>query len=211
MEEKNDLNYWPSFVDVMSSLFIVILAVFFILFLSQQYLSYLVGKGENDLRELKEILRGQEIDESIKITEDGRIKIGDDILFTFGQHTLTKTGESVIHRLGLSLKNFFESDTLRKTKFSVVVEGHTDTRGSSEFNQKLSFNRAKAVTDYLESAIKLGIQSDSLIDIFPAGYGESRLAIKTDDNVQNDANRRVEIRVVPKFYDMLSEILNNGK
>lgn len=210
MQDNDDLNYWPSFVDIMSSLFIVILTIFFVLFLSQQYLSYLVGKGESDLQELKSILEGEKI-ESVTITQDGRIKIGENILFKYNDPSLTKKGESVIYRIGSSLSNFFESDTLRKRKFSVIVEGHTDTRGPSEFNQNLSFKRAKAVTDYLESSIHFGIQSDTLIDILPAGYGENRLAVKTEDNIMSDINRRVEIRVVPKFFEMLKEIMNNGK
>lgn len=210
MVNNDDLNYWPSFVDLMSSLFIVILTVFFMLFLSQQYLSYLVGKGEDDLQKLKEILVGKAIS-GVQITNDGRIKIGESILFKFGDAELTIEGEKVIDSIGTSLKTFFEKDVTRKKKFSVVVEGHTDTYGSSSSNQELSFIRAKGVTDYWGANLSFGIQSDSLYDIFPAGYGESRLAVFTNDNIRSDENRRVEIRVVPKFDKMLSEILNNGK
>ncbi len=212
MVENDDLNYWPSFVDVMSSIFIVVLTIFFMLFLSQQYLSYLVGKGEKDLRELKIILENKRISHSgVQITKDGRIKIGESILFKFGDYSLTNQGEKVIDSIGTSLKTFFNQDPERKKKFSVVVEGHTDTYGSSTYNQELSFRRAKGVTDYWEKSLLFGTQSDTIYDIFPAGYGESRLAVITKDNTRNDENRRVEIRVVPKFDKMLSEILNNGK
>ena len=212
MVEMDDINYWPSFVDVMSSVFIVILTIFFMLFLSQQYLSYLVGKGEKDLRELKIILDNKKFTSSgVQVTKDGRIKIGENVLFGFGVDKLTLQGQKLIDSVGTSLQTFFSLDPSRKKKFSIVVEGHTDTFGSSASNQDLSFRRAKNVTDYWENKLKFGTQSDTIYDIFPAGYGESRLAVFTNDNVRNEENRRVEIRVVPKFDKMLSEILNHGK
>ena len=51
---------------------------------------------------------------------------------------------------------------------NIVIElsSHTDTRGTEEYNEKLSYNRAKSVVDYL---ISLGISSNRLI---AKGYGK---------------------------------------
>src|SRR5690606_3687854 len=51
----------------------------------------------------------------------------------------------------------------------VEVAGHTDSRGTDAYNQKLSERRAKAAYDYLTSN---GIDASRLIG--PTGYGESR-------------------------------------
>ncbi|MBB4935223.1 outer membrane protein OmpA-like peptidoglycan-associated protein [Lipingzhangella halophila] len=75
---------------------------------------------------------------------------------------------------------------------SVAVTGHTDSKGSAEYNKKLSQRRAEAVADYLES---LGFA-----DITVEGKGESDLACADDykDGELADAecaqdNRRVVI------------------
>ncbi|MBM3711889.1 MAG: OmpA family protein [Actinobacteria bacterium] len=204
VSSDNELNYWPSFVDLMSSIFIVILIIFFILFLSQQYLSYLVSKGENDLIELRNLVSQKEI-EGVRVNSDGRITIGEKVLFSPGQHILTVKGKYTVENIGKILRDFLRQE--RKRKFSVIVEGHTDTKASSEFNLDLSFRRAKEVTDFWQRWLKFGVETDSLLDIFPAGYGENRLYTYTKDEVSNESNRRVEIRVVPKFDEMLSEIL----
>lgn len=72
----------------------------------------------------------------------------------------------------------------------VDIEGHTDNRGSLEFNQKLSENRAKAIMEYF---IKEGINPKRL----PAkGFGLSQ-PIDTNDSPEGRAkNRRVELKPI---------------
>lgn len=63
------------------------------------------------------------------------------------------------------------------------IDGHTDARGSSAYNQDLSERRAAAVVDYLES---LGISRDRLK---AKGHGEESLRV---DDPFAAINRRVE-------------------
>ena len=64
---------------------------------------------------------------------------------------------------------------------NVVIIGHADERGSDEYNQKLSENRAKTVRDFIKDL-------NNKIDIYYLGKGKSEL-ISTDQA----KNRRVEI------------------
>jgi len=79
----------------------------------------------------------------------------------------------------------------------VKLEGHTDSKGTEEYNQKLSERRAEAVKQYL---IKEGAVNSSMISA--TGYGESRPIApnKTPDGKDNPAgraeNRRVEILIM---------------
>ena len=67
------------------------------------------------------------------------------------------------------------------------IEGHTDSRASVEYNQKLSENRAKAVKDYF---VKRGIKAGRLTT---KGYGCS-MPIAPNDTPEGMAkNRRVEL------------------
>lgn len=73
----------------------------------------------------------------------------------------------------------------------VVAEGHTDSVGSAEYNQKLSERRADAVRRYL---INGGIMPER---IRTEGFGESKPVATNDTEVGRAQNRRVELRVVP--------------
>ena len=69
---------------------------------------------------------------------------------------------------------------------SAVIEGHTDSRGSDRYNQKLSFRRANAVRDYLIN--KFGIAPDRLK---AEGFGESRPIATNKTKEGRQRNRRV--------------------
>ncbi|MFC3270155.1 OmpA family protein [Vulcaniibacterium thermophilum] len=84
----------------------------------------------------------------------------------------------------------------RYPELRVEVAGHTDSKGTDAYNQKLSERRAQAVYDYLTSN---GIDASRLVG--PVGYGESRPIAPNEnpdgsDNPEGRAkNRRTELNV----------------
>lgn len=68
-----------------------------------------------------------------------------------------------------------------------VIEGHTDGIGSLNYNQRLSEDRAQAVTEYL---VTLGVGRNRLKTV---AYGETRPKVA---DVNDPANRRVESKLV---------------
>lgn len=70
---------------------------------------------------------------------------------------------------------------------TVTVEGHTDSVGAADYNQKLSQQRADAVREVLIS--QFGIDPARLIAI---GYGETRPIASNDTPMGRQENRRVE-------------------
>lgn len=73
----------------------------------------------------------------------------------------------------------------------VEVAGHTDSTGSESYNQSLSERRADSVSSYLKSQ---GVISERLIVV---GMGELRPVADNSSDVGRQANRRVEITMVP--------------
>lgn len=71
----------------------------------------------------------------------------------------------------------------------ITVIGHTDTRGSHEYNDRLSLDRAMVLRAEL---LKMGVDPAA---IAAAGRGERELAVPTEDGVEEPRNRRVEISV----------------
>lgn len=73
----------------------------------------------------------------------------------------------------------------------VEVAGHTDSTGTDEHNQGLSERRAGTVSQYLQSQ---GITTQRMITI---GMGESMPVADNATDTGRQANRRVEITMVP--------------
>lgn len=109
------------------------------------------------------------------------------IHYATGSAQLTQESKQLIEKYLLSV--------LKEDSTSIVeVSSHTDSRGSSASNLKLSERRAKVVADYL---ISKGVNANRLIAI---GYGESKLINECDDtknctDLEHKKNRRTEFRV----------------
>jgi OmpA-OmpF porin, OOP family len=78
------------------------------------------------------------------------------------------------------------SASLGKDKF--LVAGHTDAKGSAEYNKQLSLRRAEAVKKFL---VAKGMDPGRLTTV---GYGSEKLLVP--DRPEDPSNRRVEIRDV---------------
>lgn len=80
----------------------------------------------------------------------------------------------------------------RNPNVEIEIHGHTDNKGSDDYNLELSQGRSQAVMDYIVSQ---GIEAYRLAAI---GYGETK-PIDTNDTDEGRANnRRVEVTVVKK-------------
>ena len=72
-------------------------------------------------------------------------------------------------------------------KLDIVINGHTDSVGSPEYNQRLSERRAEAVRQYLIT--QHGIDGNRLV---ARGYGKTQLLLPSDP--ANELNRRVQFQ-----------------
>ena len=78
---------------------------------------------------------------------------------------------------------------INRNSVDISIIGHTDTTGDKNYNLKLSTRRAEAVSRLL---IERGIKSEYL-EI--SSHGKENPLIRTEDNVSEFRNRRVEIVV----------------
>ena len=72
----------------------------------------------------------------------------------------------------------------------IEIEGHTDSVGPDDRNQKLSQDRSQSVVNYL---ISKGISGDRLK---AKGFGESKPIDTNDTDAGRANNRRVEFTVL---------------
>lgn len=106
-----------------------------------------------------------------------------EIPFEFNSDKLTADGKDVLDTLGEALK----SDELSSAK-AIVLEGHTDAKGSAAYNKILSLKRAQSVRAFLST--KHSIPAGKLKAV---GKGSTELA--DPKNPEDAANRRVRIIV----------------
>jgi len=112
------------------------------------------------------------------VTKNKNKKIMQIIYFDFDKYTLSKISLN-------TLETFLDK---YKNKISnYVIVGHTDTKGTKQYNLKLSLKRAETIkTIFLQENIE-----EKNINIL--GKGEGFLAVPTADETAHPANRRVEI------------------
>ena len=104
--------------------------------------------------------------------------------FEYDQYTITEDQKD-------NLKS--SADYLKKNpKMKVQLEGHTDERGTNEYNQGLGDRRASSVKKYL---LDLGVDSTRVSTV---SYGEERPAASGGNEGAWKKNRRAEFAVVSK-------------
>lgn len=83
--------------------------------------------------------------------------------------------------------NAVAEEVAKNPPSQIMIDGHADTSGSKDYNQRLGFKRATAVRDAL---VALGV-SEELIAV--ESSGEEELLVETLDDIREPANRRVNI------------------
>ena len=133
---------------------------------------------------------GQIKDLAVKETvTEFRIELAADVLFEFDKAVILPKAEQTLKQAAAFIVEKVANSTVR-------IEGHTDSKGDDNYNQKLSEKRAKAVKDWF--ADKGGLKK---IRFKTQGLGEQQPVAPNvkpngaDDPEGRQKNRRVEIIV----------------
>ncbi len=117
-----------------------------------------------------------------------KINLPENILFDFDKSDIRPNAKPTLQKLSVLLKNYQSSP--------VIINGHTDSKGSDEYNQSLSERRAEAVKNYVVQ--NFGINGDRLT---PKGLGKTQPIAPnskpdgSDDPEGRQKNRRVEVLI----------------
>ena len=135
-------------------------------------------EGEKEAIKSEENLKNISNSDSVSVVTKKEKEILQIIYFDFDKYNLTDVSSN-------SIKKFIEEYKNKIDTFLVV--GHTDTKGTKEYNLGLSLKRAEAVKTIL---IRLGISSEKIKIL---GEGEGKLLVQTENETKHPANRRAEI------------------
>ena len=132
----------------------------------------------SDLKSYEEINR----DLILVPLETGQTVRLNNIFFEYDKFDITPETKPELDRLVSMMKEYPE--------MTITISGHTDDRGTDNYNMILSNNRAKSVYDYI---IASGI-SDTRLSY--QGFGESKPVAPNTDDQGRQLNRRVEFMII---------------
>jgi outer membrane protein OmpA-like peptidoglycan-associated protein len=128
--------------------------------------------------ELEEELENAEVErvgEGIKVTFDNAI------LFDFDSAALRTNAQENLREFASSMQDFEGTE--------VLIVGHTDSKGSEEYNLRLSERRASSAAEYL---IEQGLRPSRITTM---GKGESEPVATNETAEGRQQNRRVEVAI----------------
>lgn len=134
-----------------------------------------MDKQEEELRQIPgvEVSRPSETEIEVKMTSD--------VLFDYDSAALRPESRDTLRDLAQNFAKYPDN--------VIEVDGHTDSMGSDDYNQRLSDRRADAVSAYL---IDQGVPSSQ---ISARGFGEMEPKATNDTPEGRQLNRRVEIHI----------------
>lgn len=121
----------------------------------------------------------------VKVSEEARgtvVTLSGSVLFTSGGANLLPSARNRLEDVARAVQG---------AEGTIVIEGHTDSRGTEAYNEDLSRRRAEAVRDFLVSR---GVPPDK---IEARGMGEYRPIASNTSSEGRANNRRVEI-ILPR-------------
>lgn len=102
--------------------------------------------------------------------------------FEFDRAQLTANARTILDGVAEALN--------KAANVRIEVGGHTDAKGSDDYNQRLSERRAQSVVSYLTDK---GVQSERMES---RGYGETEPVADNESDEGRELNRRVELKFI---------------
>jgi len=117
----------------------------------------------------------ERVGEGIQITFDSGL------MYDFDSSAIRPAAGTNLNSLATSLKKYANTELL--------IVGHTDSRGATDYNQALSLRRADAASTYLQR------QGVSAARLFTSGMGEMEAVASNETAEGRQMNRRIEVAI----------------
>jgi peptidoglycan-associated lipoprotein len=107
--------------------------------------------------------------------------MSEDVYFDFDRSELTEKARELLAQVGELL--------LKEQRFTITIEGHTDARGTEDYNFTLGAKRAMKVKEFL---IAYGVSADRMESV---SYGKENPKVEGSTEEAYSQNRRANFRV----------------
>jgi chemotaxis protein MotB len=199
--KREEVNYWMSYADLMSAMLMV-----FALLLTLVILDYkeLLEKKEKEIEQVvsvkTEIIKAlteqfKESNMAIEIDQQtGAIRFPGSVLFSTNSADIAPQGKQFLDAFIPKYLEILLQDKFRDEISSVIIEGHTDKKGTYIYNMKLSQDRAFSVLNYIysEESPKFPVKDLSQSYITANGRSFNQPLNNANGEYDPDRSRRVE-------------------
>lgn len=138
------------------------------------------GRGSGIVATVQEVRQAMKDLGATETDLEVRVELPADVLFDFDKADIRSDAASALGQLATLIRAYPSG--------SATLEGHTDSKGNDEYNQRLSERRAESVKRWLVE--REGIEAGRLT---PKGWGETKPVAGNDDEAGRQKNRRVEV------------------
>lgn len=195
--------FWPSYVDLLTSLFIIMLVLFV---LSYKLLSDSKKATEDELKKINEI---QRISENLPkkffeyqveykrwtLIQPTQFATGSDVIPANDVSYLKEVGDSLVQMLNNLQKKYGDS-----LKYLIIIEGMSSKIGYEPDPNNLSYRRAKALVNFWKgNNIIFNPQVCEVIISGSGIEGIGRYKYDPPSFEQERKNQRILIQIVPKI------------
>jgi chemotaxis protein MotB len=142
---------------------------------------------------------------TVSIAENGNLVIDESLLFETNSYTIKRDGKAFLAALASAFASALADPGVRQNIDSVVIQGHTDERGTVSYNRELSGKRASAVLGYMFDA-NGSLEREYGAYFASSAYSEFRPLSDEDTEEAYTRNRRIELSVVLKDATVRSAI-----
>jgi chemotaxis protein MotB len=131
----------------------------------------------------------------VQIGDNGNILINESLVFESNDFRIKQKAKPLLDTLANAFANVLADASVRENIDVILVQGHTDERGSVAYNRELSAKRANAVLDHMFAANPT-LEGSFGSYFASSAYSEFR-PLKSEKNEQAyEQNRRIEVSVV---------------
>lgn len=209
--------FWPSYTDLMTSLFFIMLVLYILTYVRLNSTIQFQANKLKIIETVEENLRPLKKETSLFIYEEQyrRFKLAFDVKFENNQYQLNPEqldnyGQTIerIDKAGLKLKSIIDhlkqermsDERLKRVSYVVVIAGYASKSGEELHNYELSYKRALELKNYWKSK---GIdfeakEYEELVDLQVAGNGWGGIG----RSLLEEDNQRFLIQIFPKIGDV---------
>lgn len=201
MKKENNDFFWPSYVDLLTGLFIVMLVLFVLSFKSLSDSKRIIEEKFIKIQEIQnavsslppELFQYQPEFKRFTLNRQIQFKIGRSEIPFKDYDYLTKAGNEIKSMIS-ELKYKFAQDSI---KYLIVIEGMASIIGGTRAsNYELSYDRAKAVYDFWTNVKNIKFDP-SVCEIMISGSGTG--GVGRYSGSEEYKNQRILIQIIPKI------------